>query len=282
MNMKKIPLPQIVGGVLMVGLVGIIIYGSVNGNGTSDSASVTTERITVTTAQTTPAQTTTEATTTTIKETTTTQSKAERKKQALIETKDFFSGDTYSSKSEYVNWMKSEGYTSDEIQYALKNYKVDWNEQALGQAVKYICEFDYMSNDDLRYYLELDGYTDSQIKYALGEDDNTYDTTTTTSPPANQATLGEQNALSRAITYINYTHFSWSSLKSQLEYEGYSSSEAEYGVNNCGADWNEQAAGKARDYLNYSAFSREGLRSQLEYEGFTDSQIDYALSAVGY
>lgn len=55
-----------------------------------------------------------------------------------------------------------------------------------------------------------------------------------------------------------------------------------YGVDKCGADWNEQAALKAEDYLNYSSFSRTELIAQLEFEGFTQQQAEYGAQAVGY
>ena len=75
--------------------------------------------------------------------------------------------------------------------------------------------------------------------------------------------------------------FSASGLKDQLEYEGYTSSEAEYAVEHCGADWNEQAKLKAKEYLDVMSFSRSGLIDQLEYEGFSYSQASAAATAVG-
>lgn len=95
-------------------------------------------------------------------------------------------------------------------------------------------------------------------------------------------TLGEQNALKKAESYLKYSSFSYSGLVSQLEYEGYSHEEAIYGVDNCNADWNEQAAAKAASYLKYSSFSRQGLIDQLKFEGFTDNQTEYGVTAVGY
>lgn len=95
-------------------------------------------------------------------------------------------------------------------------------------------------------------------------------------------TLGEENALRQAYNYLDFTAFSKSGLIEQLKFEGYSSSEAEYAVENCGADWNEQAAIKAQEYLNYSAFSRSGLIDQLVFEGFTYSQAEYGVKSVGY
>lgn len=112
-------------------------------------------------------------------------------------------------------------------------------------------------------------------------------TTSQTTTPAveeqsDKATIGEKNALSKALSYLRYSAFSYSGLVEQLEYEGYTRQEAVYGVDNCGANWNEQAALKAQSYLDYSAFSREGLIEQLEYEGFTREQAEYGVQAVGY
>lgn len=74
----------------------------------------------------------------------------------------------------------------------------------------------------------------------------------------------------------------YSSLVEQLEYEGYPHDDAVYAVDNCGADWNEQAALKAQSYLSYSPFSRQELIDQLIFEGFTTAQAEYGVSQVGY
>ena len=97
-----------------------------------------------------------------------------------------------------------------------------------------------------------------------------------------QISLSKQNALRTAFNYLRYTSFSYSSLVEQLEYEGYPHDDAVYAVDNCGADWNEQAAKKAQSYLDYMPFSRQDLIDQLKYEGFTDSQAQYGVSQVGY
>ena len=57
--------------------------------------------------------------------------------------------------------------------------------------------------------------------------------------------------------------------------------QATYGADNCGADWNEQAAQTAQDYLDYTSFSRDGLIDQLQFEGFTYDQAVYGVNAVG-
>lgn len=96
------------------------------------------------------------------------------------------------------------------------------------------------------------------------------------------ATLGEKNALNTAKQYLNYTAFSYKGLVEQLEFEGYTSEEAKFGADNCGADWNEQAAKCAQQYMDYTSFSRSGLIDQLEYEGFTKEQAEYGAKVVGY
>lgn len=96
------------------------------------------------------------------------------------------------------------------------------------------------------------------------------------------ASIGEKNALNKAKSYLNYTAFSYSGLVEQLEFEGFSNSEAKFGADNCGANWKEQAAKKAKQYMDYSSFSKKGLIDQLEYEGFTSEQAEYGAKAVGY
>ena len=108
---------------------------------------------------------------------------------------------------------------------------------------------------------------------------------TSTDEPVEMApdmTLGEKNALAKANDYLSIMAFSHNGLIEQLEYEGYTTEEATFAADNCGADWNEQAAKKAQDYLDTMAFSRDGLIKQLEFEGFTKKQAEYGAKAVGY
>lgn len=107
-------------------------------------------------------------------------------------------------------------------------------------------------------------------------------TTPTTTNPSDNLTMGERNALAKAEDYLAVTAFSREGLIEQLEYEGFSHSDAVYGADHCGTNWNQQAALKAQDYLNISSFSRQGLIEQLEYEGYTNSQAVYGVEAVGY
>ena len=107
------------------------------------------------------------------------------------------------------------------------------------------------------------------------------DTTNTESEGTSEITLGMSNALKSAKKYLSYSAFSYTGIIEQLEYEGYSTEEATYAADNCGADWYEQAAAKAESYLEYSAFSYTGLIEQLEYEGFSTEEATYAVDNCG-
>lgn len=95
-----------------------------------------------------------------------------------------------------------------------------------------------------------------------------------------EATIGEQNALDKALSYLEFMAFSKKGLKKQLEYEGFEKSEIKYAIKHCGADWKEQAVKKAEEYLNSQSFSKQGLYDQLIYEGFTEEQAEYGVEKV--
>ena len=97
-----------------------------------------------------------------------------------------------------------------------------------------------------------------------------------------ELTIGQSNALESAQLYLETMPFSYNGLIEQLEYEGYSTEDATYATDNCGADWNEQAVKSAKSYLDIMPFSKEELISQLEYEGFTTEQAVYGVEQNGY
>ena len=138
------------------------------------------------------------------------------------------------------------------------------------------------------YTIFLLKYTDSstitQYSFFPINNDNNSDSSETASSQqtTNTATFGEQNALRMAELYLNTLPFSYKGLIEQLEFEGFSHSEAVYAVDNCGADWNEQASIKAKQYLDIMAFSRSSLIEQLEFDGFTHSQAVYGVEKNGY
>lgn len=125
---------------------------------------------------------------------------------------------------------------------------------------------------------ENDSTPSSSVTESAQPDDVTPTPEPTPTPaPTPELTMGQKNALNSAHSYLAYSAFSYSGLIDQLEYEGYSTEDATFAVDNCGADWNEQALESALDYLDYNAFSYSGLIDQLEYEGFTTEQATYGV-----
>ena len=86
----------------------------------------------------------------------------------------------------------------------------------------------------------------------------------------------------QAKSYLNVSAFSYTGLIHQLEFNKFTTPQATYAANNCGADWYKQAAKKAESYLRVSSFSRDGLIRQLEFNGFTKEQAEYGVTKVGY
>lgn len=129
-------------------------------------------------------------------------------------------------------------------------------------------------------YTEVWNWYDNYIKIELESmglvDDSEQETQDTP-----ELTMGQSNALESALLYLETIPFSYTGLIEQLEYEGYSTEDATYAAENCGANWNEQALKKAKSYLDSTAFSYTGLIDQLEYEGFTSEQATYGVDQCG-
>lgn len=102
-----------------------------------------------------------------------------------------------------------------------------------------------------------------------------------TQQPAQGETVSQRNAVRKAKSYISFSGFSRDGLVAQLEYEKFSRADAEYGADNSGANWNEEAAQKAKSYMDMMGYSRDGLIQQLLYEKFTQAQAEYGANSVG-
>lgn len=93
----------------------------------------------------------------------------------------------------------------------------------------------------------------------------------------------QANATNRANSYLRFMSFSRQGLVHQFKYEGFSTSDAEFGAKSTGANWSQQALNKAKNYLSFQAFSYNGLINQLtcQAEQFTDGQAIYAADNCG-
>jgi hypothetical protein len=94
-------------------------------------------------------------------------------------------------------------------------------------------------------------------------------------------TVSQENAIATAEDYLDFSAFSASGLIDQLEFEGFSTADAQFAVSHITVNWNEQAAKHAKDYLDLMPFSRQGLIDQLVYEGYTYAQATYGVNQTG-
>lgn len=143
-------------------------------------------------------------------------------------------------------------------------------------------ESNISASEPLIYKIEGDYLVIGAMYYKSSSNLDFTPTPSPTESAASQLTLGQKNALAKAKSYLNSSSFSYTGLIEQLEYSGFTAEEASFAADNCGADWNEQAAKKAQSYLNSSSFSRDRLLEQLQYSGFTAEQSEYGVTQVGY
>lgn len=87
----------------------------------------------------------------------------------------------------------------------------------------------------------------------------------------------QRNALSTANDYLDYSGFSSSRLREQLEYEEFPQDAIDYAMDNIIVDWKEQALRSAESYDEYASMSDSRLYDQLIYEGFSDDEAQYAI-----
>lgn len=177
-----------------------------------------------------------------------------------------------------IEQLEYEGYTTEEATYAADHCGADWKEQAVRSAKQYL-EVSAFSYDGLVDQLEYEGYTAEEAAYGV---EQAYGSSSQGTAASDGATVGQTNALASAEQYLSFMAFSYTGLIEQLEYEGYSTEEATYAADHCGADWKEQAAKSAEQYLDILSFSRQELIEQLEYDGFTAEQAAYGADQVGY
>lgn len=174
--------------------------------------------------------------------------------------------------------LEFEGHSAEAAAYAVEHCGADWMEQAARCAEQYLNTMAF-SQEGLQEQLEYEGFSTEEAAYGV---EQAYGAAATApSDGTSGATVGQSNALASAQQYLDFMAFSYTGLIEQLEYEGYSTEEATYAADHCGADWNEQAAKSAQQYLDLMSFSRQQLIDQLVYEGYTQEQAAYGVSQAG-
>lgn len=91
--------------------------------------------------------------------------------------------------------------------------------------------------------------------------------------------LTTEDALREAKLFLEKYTYSYDSLIEQLEKVGHSHKNSVYAVNNCGADWNEQAIQTAKNHLSFGPRSYNKLKEELmSIEKFTYEQTVHGIN----
>lgn len=103
----------------------------------------------------------------------------------------------------------------------------------------------------------------------------------------NIVTAQMKEALCLALSFLKMSEsieLSGQSYQGLIEFlvdgAGYTNEEAIYAVNNCEADWYEQAVKSARYYKNKRSMSCQEIIEQLIFEGFTEAEAKYGTNYV--
>jgi len=101
------------------------------------------------------------------------------------------------------------------------------------------------------------------------------------SEPELEMTESQRAAYDKAVSYVDTISYSYDRLFKQLVQDGFSLEDSVFAVDNCGADWDEQAARRVKAYFTFMGFSYDMVVEQLLYDGFTEEQAYRAADNCG-
>ena len=165
------------------------------------------------------------------------------------------------------------GYAEEDAKYGVDNCGADWNEQAAKRA-KALSEKGEYSYDNLVEKLESEGFTHEQAVYGASS----------VSQSSGEQSGGSDtsSAVEAAKKYLDSGSYSYTALVDKLQQDGYSTADAEYAANNCGADWNKKAAEEAKALISSGTYTKEELIDKLMLKGYTFEQAASGAEANGY
>lgn len=121
------------------------------------------------------------------------------------------------SKEGLKSQLEFEGFTSEQINYAIENCGANWKEQALKKAKSYLKSSSF-SKSGLLEQLEFAKFTKEEANYGV----------------QNCGADWKEQAAKKAASYLKSSSFSREGLIEQLKFEGFTAEEAEYGVSTTG------------------------------------------------
>lgn len=131
---------------------------------------------------------------------------------ALQQAQNYLSFTPFSKKG-LVKQLKFEGYSDKEANYAVKNCRANWDDQAKQKAVEYLGTSPF-SKSGLIKQLKFEGFTSKQAAYGV----------------KNCGANWKKQAVEKGKQYLDTMSFSKKQLISQLKYEGFTQSQVNYAI----------------------------------------------------
>lgn len=195
---------------------------------------------------------------------------ASAKEAAVAEAKKYLQS-AACSYSGLVSQLEYMGYAPEDATYGADHCGADWNEQARIRANTLLQSTPY-NFDNYVEALESEGFTHDQAVYgaqAVGDQQG--------------GESKRQEALDCAVDFVKSRSYSYYALVDALLAEGYSSADAQYAADNCGANWNDQAVSAAQKYIaGDPELTKESLIDKLMADGFSYEQAVYGAESNGY
>ena len=95
------------------------------------------------------------------------------------------------------------------------------------------------------------------------------------------STAGQKKAMEKALQHLKYGYYSKGYLKDMLELdqeiEGFSDDDIDWAVENCGADWYQQALEYTNETAENLGDSKSEFESFLVYQEFSEAEAAYAI-----
>ena len=133
-------------------------------------------------------------------------------KEAATATSDYLNTMAF-SKSGLTEMLTYEGYSKTDIDYAIKQSNIDWNQQAKKSAIAYIKSMPF-SKKGLTSQLRYDGFTKAQAKYGVKKCKANW----------------KKQAKRMGILFLRIKQYSRSKLYKKLKKVGFTKSQAKYGA----------------------------------------------------
>lgn len=192
---------------------------------------------------------------------------ASAKEAAVADAKKFLEKANYSYQGLY-NDLVYMGYADEDAKYGADNCGADWSEQAVKRA-KTLAANGITNYDNLVEKLESEGFTGEQA--AVGAQ----------AAAQSQESEQNENVIAAAKKYVETGNYTYTSLIDKLQQDGFSTGNAEYAANNCGADWNGMAANEAKKLIDGGVTTKEEIVDQLIFKGYTYQQAVHGAEANG-